>query len=286
MSARHLPAGLGRRPLVVASLGDAARLESDARRAVKEGADVIEVRADLFGRAQCKPQALRALLRAARGAARRKILLTVRRGEEGGGLSKKFREQDRLALIRAALSEVDGVDIELGADDINSHVVFEAHKRKKFVLLSAHDFKRTPNNATLARWLTKARRLGGGRRQSGVPRDAGRRRGTADGLLPEREFSTEGVRPHGAPGAGRPGGRVSVRVVDDLRLRPQAAGPGPVARQRAGGGVASSRTKISSAPPRTKNGKRDKVAARSPQTWDAAPNTKGPAIAVNFATTP
>lgn len=147
--------------MVVASLGDAARLESDARRAVKEGADVIEVRADLFGRAQCKPQALRALLRAARGAARRKILLTVRRGEEGGGLSKKFREQDRLALIRAALSEVDGVDIELGADDINSHVVFEAHKRKKFVLLSAHDFKRTPNNATLARWLTKARRLGG-----------------------------------------------------------------------------------------------------------------------------
>ena len=161
MSARHLPAGLGRRPLVVASLGDAARLESDARRAAQEGADVIEVRADLFGRAQCKPLALRALIRAARAASRRNILLTLRRGEEGGGLSKKFREQDRLALIRAALSEVDGVDVELGADDINSHVVFEAHKRKKFVILSAHDFKRTPDNATLARWLTKARRLGG-----------------------------------------------------------------------------------------------------------------------------
>lgn len=161
MSARRLPAGLGRRPLVVASLGDAARLESDARRAAKEGADVIEVRADLFARTQLKPQSLRGLIRAARSASRRKILLTLRRGEEGGGLSKKFREQDRLALIRAALSEVDGVDIELGADDINSHVVFEAHKRKKFVILSAHDFKRTPNNATLARWMTKARRLGG-----------------------------------------------------------------------------------------------------------------------------
>ena len=160
MSARHLPAALGRRPLVVASLGDCTRLESDARRAAKDGADLLEIRADLFPRAQLKPQTLRSLLRHARSASRRKLLLTLRRGEEGGGLSKKFREQDRLALMRAVMSDVDGIDVELGADDINRHVVFEAHKRKKFVVVSIHDFKGTPRNAVLSRWVSKARRLG------------------------------------------------------------------------------------------------------------------------------
>jgi hypothetical protein len=54
-----LPPGLGRRFLVVASLGDAGRLVADARRAVKEGADMLEIRADLSGRSrrECPPLA-------------------------------------------------------------------------------------------------------------------------------------------------------------------------------------------------------------------------------------
>lgn len=161
MSKPKLPTGLGRRFLVVASLGDASRLIVDARRAVKEGADVLEIRADLFAKTYFKADRLPHLLRSVRREVRRPLLLTLRMGEEGGGLSVKFREVDRLGLFRAALAHVDGVDVELAATEINRHVVFEAHKRGRFVVMSAHHFKKTPSNAVLSGHVRKARRLGG-----------------------------------------------------------------------------------------------------------------------------
>lgn len=161
MGRLKLPRGLGRRALVVASLSDAAHLAIDGRRAAQHGADVLEVRADLFAKSALKPERLQRALRSLRREARRPILLTLRMGEEGGGLSVKFREVDRLSLFRAALAEVNGVDIELAAGEINRHVVFEAHKRGRFVILSSHHFKRTPSNAVLAGLTRKAKRLGG-----------------------------------------------------------------------------------------------------------------------------
>jgi 3-dehydroquinate dehydratase-1 len=156
-----LPPGIGRRVLIVASLCDAARLVSDARRAVQEGADILEVRADLFAKTFLTPERFQRALRSLRRDTRRPILLTLRMGEEGGGLSVKFREVDRLGLFRAALAEVNGVDIELAAGEIHRHVVFEAHKRGRFVVLSAHNFKHTPPNAALSGLVRKAKRLGG-----------------------------------------------------------------------------------------------------------------------------
>jgi 3-dehydroquinate dehydratase-1 len=156
-----LPVGLGRRALLVASLSDAATLRTDAHRAEKDGADLLEVRADLFPKTLLKPERFQRTLRALRRESRQPILLTLRMGEEGGGLSVKFREVDRLGLFRAALTEVDGVDVELAAVEINRHVVFEAHKRGRFVILSAHDFKRTPSNMALAGFVRKAKKLGG-----------------------------------------------------------------------------------------------------------------------------
>jgi 3-dehydroquinate dehydratase-1 len=156
-----LPSGLGRRALVVASLADASTLVADARRAVKDGADLLEVRADLFPKTFLKPERLQRILKTLRRESRRPILLTLRMGEEGGGLSVNFREVDRLGLFRAALAEVNGVDIELSAVEINRHVVFEAHKRGRFVILSSHHFKNTPSNVALSGFVRKAKRLGG-----------------------------------------------------------------------------------------------------------------------------
>ncbi|HMU96380.1 MAG TPA: type I 3-dehydroquinate dehydratase, partial [Elusimicrobiota bacterium] len=145
---------------MVASIGDAAHLAVDARRAAKDGADVVEIRADLFPKSVLKPEPLRRLIKSVREAAHRPLLLTLRIGEEGGGLSPHFREQDRLALFRAALSDVQGVDIELSANEINRHVEFEAHKRGRFVVVSAHDFGKTPSNTVLSGLARKAKRLG------------------------------------------------------------------------------------------------------------------------------
>jgi 3-dehydroquinate dehydratase-1 len=153
--------GLGRRFLVVATLSDHARLLSDGRAAAKAGADALEVRADCFPKSVLQPERLRDVLEALRKTVRLPIILTLRSGEEGGRLSRRYRELDRLSLIRAALSEAAVVDIEMSAGEINHHVVMEAHKRGKAVILSHHDFRRTPPNAVLRRLVLKARRLRG-----------------------------------------------------------------------------------------------------------------------------
>ena len=161
MNTRRLPTGLGREPMVVASLGDFSHLLTDAHRAEAEGANLVEVRADLFPKTQLKPILLQRALKKLKKSVKCRLLLTLRMGEEGGGLSPKFREQDRLALFRAGLSEADGVDVELAAVDINRHVVFEAHKRGRFVVLSAHHFKKIPSKQVLTGLVRKFRRFEG-----------------------------------------------------------------------------------------------------------------------------
>lgn len=143
----------------MASLGDADRLVSDARVAVRDGADLLEIRADHFSRACLSPESLRSLLAQLRRSVRKPLLLTLRLRAEGGRLPRAVTEWDRLALIRAGLSEVDGVDVELAAEDIRRHVVSEAHKRRRFVILSHHDFKKTPSDAILRRLSRKAKSL-------------------------------------------------------------------------------------------------------------------------------
>ena len=161
MNPKPLLSRLKSRSWVVASLGDFAHLKADARAAEKAGADLLEIRADLFPSSVRRPEPLRASLRDLRSLVGIPLLLTLRRGEEGGGFSVAYREQDRLALFRAGLSAVDGVDVELAATDIARHVVNEARKRGRFVILSAHDFKKTPPTAQLIRWVKRAKLLRG-----------------------------------------------------------------------------------------------------------------------------
>jgi 3-dehydroquinate dehydratase-1 len=157
---RRRLAGLGRRQIVVASLSDAPTLLADARRAVKDGADLLEVRADFFPKSLLKPEPLRSILGDLKKAVKKPLLLTLRLHQEGGGLSRAFRDADRLALFRAALSEVAWVDVELADDDINYHVVSEAHKRGRSVILSSHFFMHVPPDGVLRGLAKKARRLG------------------------------------------------------------------------------------------------------------------------------
>jgi 3-dehydroquinate dehydratase I len=160
MSRKKPLPGLGRRPLVVASLDDQSRLLPDARAAVKMGAHALEIRADRFSRAALKPEALRDILEELQSL-RRPLILTLRSRAEGGGLPSGFSELDRLNLFRAGLTEVSVVDVELSADDINHHVVFEAHKRGQGVILSYHNFRKTPPDGVFKALVRKAKRLGG-----------------------------------------------------------------------------------------------------------------------------
>jgi 3-dehydroquinate dehydratase-1 len=107
-----------------------------------------------------QPELLRDVLESLR-AFRRPLILTLRSRAEGGHLPGGISEMDRLSLFRAGLTEAAVLDVELGADDINHHVVFEAHKRGRAVILSYHNFRKTPTNAALKSLLRKAQRLKG-----------------------------------------------------------------------------------------------------------------------------
>jgi 3-dehydroquinate dehydratase-1 len=65
----------------------------------------------------------------------------------------------RLALFRALLPSVDAVDIELDAP-INREVISLAKARGRTVIVSEHDFKSTPSNASLRSIVRKSMALG------------------------------------------------------------------------------------------------------------------------------
>src|SRR5262249_44879055 len=94
---------LGHRPSIVAASGEP---EGGALTAA-DGADVVELRADLF--ADPDPDALAAILVRLR-AAGRPLILTVRAAAEGG---RPLADDRRAALYAAGLPLVDAVDVEI-----------------------------------------------------------------------------------------------------------------------------------------------------------------------------
>jgi len=147
--------------LAVAVLYDFQRLVSEARRAARWGADALEIRADCFPRSSLKPEILRPALALVREETSLPLIFTLRSRAEGGRLPRWFGEQNRLTLFRAVFPEVTVVDVELSAGDIVRNVVTESHKRGRYVILSAHNFSRTPSDRELRLLSKKARRLGG-----------------------------------------------------------------------------------------------------------------------------
>ncbi len=161
MPMKNFLPGLGKRPLVAASLGDFDHLIPDARLAAREGASFLEIRADCFPSDVLRPAPLRALMAKVRKAARRPLLLTLRPETEGGRLPRDVSEPDRLALFLAGLSEVQAIDLELSSESLHRRLIPEAHEKGRGVILSHHDFRKTPADVFLKRLVRKAEGLKG-----------------------------------------------------------------------------------------------------------------------------
>src|SRR5688572_21478297 len=69
------------------------------------------------------------------------VILTLRSATEGG--KSKLPDEERLAVLRAALDHVSAVDVELKSA-ISSSLSVLTRKKNKGLLLSFHDFARTP----------------------------------------------------------------------------------------------------------------------------------------------
>ncbi len=146
---------MGRGAKIVAVIwGD--RLLELATTAREEGAQVLEVRVDLFERVNLI--SLKKRLKEIKREVKLPIIATVRRRDEGGG--RRYTERQRLHMFRSLMPMVDGVDIELRSGKIIGEVVREAKRRRRLVLISYHNLEKTPPNSILKDIAYRAKQMG------------------------------------------------------------------------------------------------------------------------------
>jgi 3-dehydroquinate dehydratase-1 len=141
---------LGPTPRIVAAGGDA----EVGTLATAEGADLVELRADLFD--DPRPETVVAALARLRTGGR-PIILTVRAAAEGG---RALDDKRRRALYLAGLPHADAIDIEIASSALMADVLAAARAAGRGIILSAHVLDSTPAAATLLALVDRGRELG------------------------------------------------------------------------------------------------------------------------------
>jgi 3-dehydroquinate dehydratase-1 len=80
-------------------------------------------------------------------------ILTIRDPMEGG--SGDLSEQERLSLFAKLLPHVDYIDVELRNFSLYSEVIAAARTSAKQLIVSVHDFERTPSEEQMERWANE-----------------------------------------------------------------------------------------------------------------------------------
>ncbi len=123
--------------------------------------DVVELRMDSLEQAQSKGMVRKALSLAREVLPQMNLLYTFRTAEEGG--EQEISEDRYFTMLGEAVESglADAVDIEFYKDgDKISGMIEKAKKQKVFVILSSHDFQKTPPREELINRLITMRDLG------------------------------------------------------------------------------------------------------------------------------
>lgn len=139
-------------PAIAVSFADEVT-DRDLTAARAEGLDVAELRIDRY--ASTDPDHVRSQ---AKRYADFATIATIRTDDEGGQWDGS--DDDRLALFRAVLPEVHGIDIELNSMSILPQVVEAAKELGKIVIISNHNFEITPSIGTFEEMAHRAKDLG------------------------------------------------------------------------------------------------------------------------------
>ncbi|HBG46284.1 MAG TPA: type I 3-dehydroquinate dehydratase [Deltaproteobacteria bacterium] len=118
---------------------------SIVKRAISNGADLLEVRIDTFR--DKKPEVLAASLKDLKKSCKLPIILTIRSRAEGG--QAHLDDDTRISLFNTLIPFAEYVDIEISSSGILKNVVKSAKKDGKKVIASHHDFKSTPDDKKL-----------------------------------------------------------------------------------------------------------------------------------------
>ena len=136
---------LGTAPKIVLSVKDNAWL---AKKNKPRLFDLVEFRFDLVSSLAPKPLLQTTV----------PTILTIRSKKEGG--SFQGSERERLLLYQELIPHVSAVDIELSSKTILGDVIENAHDAKKKVIVSYHNFDKTPNALALDKLLKRAKSAG------------------------------------------------------------------------------------------------------------------------------
>jgi 3-dehydroquinate dehydratase I len=129
---------------------DTKSIRKEAHRAFELGADYVEVRFDFL-----KPDLLPEALQAARGIKDRTVF-TLRSRSEGGMFAST--EENRLCwLYRLADQEPMLLDVELDTLKTNDELADFLEKKRSPLLVSWHDFEKTPSSDSIADVLSDMR---------------------------------------------------------------------------------------------------------------------------------
>jgi 3-dehydroquinate dehydratase-1 len=132
------------------ALEDIQSITKQADRAFELGADYVEIRFDFL-----RPEQLQAAINSAKGIKNRAVF-TLRSKDQGG----KFvgSEQDRVKwLYRLAEQKPMLLDVELDTLQQNDELADFLERQKTPVLVSWHDFQKTPPNDKVADILSEMR---------------------------------------------------------------------------------------------------------------------------------
>jgi len=129
-------------------------------------ADLVELRADglkidAYETGKGYKTQIRGLLRGAKSFTNLPLILTVRMEKEGGVFTGT--EAERIDCIKDGIKLADMVDIELRTNEKDRDEIIAAAKSKKVpVILSYHDFKKTPEEDVMMAILEDEENLGAG----------------------------------------------------------------------------------------------------------------------------
>jgi len=132
----------------------------DAVYAKKAGASMLELRLDQFKSIEL--QYLTSTIKEVKRRTHLPVIATMRlRGKEKFlPLQHRIKEDKRLEILSGILPLVDLVDIELSAKMIIKRVISRAHSLDKKVIVSYHNFKKTPTLRELDSIAREARKKG------------------------------------------------------------------------------------------------------------------------------
>lgn len=155
--------GEGKPKICVPVIGNSISvIEQNAKAAGESVADIVEWRCDYFGNIFDNENALEALEVVSNNINGKPLLCTFRSSNEGGEQAITSAKYIELYEIFIKTGLIDMVDVELFAgDEVVGKIISIAKENSVKVIISNHDFDKTPQDDEIRTRLVKMQSLGG-----------------------------------------------------------------------------------------------------------------------------